>query len=272
MKIYRVFKVKKPVIGMIHLLPLVGYKKHSGMNVVISQALKDLEALESGGVDGVLVENDADQPHQVIVGPEIVVAMTQVVEAVVKKAKVSVGLEVLLNDPQASLAIAKAVGAKFIRTDYFVDRMARKEYGGEMKIDPVGLMNYRGKIKAESVLILTDVQVKHAKLLETGKPISKSVKQAIKSGSDGVIITGNWTGVEPNLTDLKEAKLVAKDFPTIVGSGVTEKNAVKLLDKADGAIVGSSLIEDHCVSKDKVIELMEKVKELRLKGLCSSGQ
>ncbi len=259
MRFKKLFKVKKPVIGMIHLLPLVGYLKHSGMKQVIDKALQDLKALEKGGINGVLVENDADQPHQVKVGPEIVSAMTKVVGAVIERAKVVVGVEVLLNDPEASLAIAKVTGAKFIRTDYFVDKMARAEYGGEMKTDPKGLMEYRKKIQAESVLVLTDVQVKHAQLLEFGKPIRKSVKQAVQAGSDGVIVTGSWTGVEPNLSELKQAKLAAGNWPVLVGSGLSQTNAGQLLRVVDGAIVGSSLKKDGCISVNKVSGLMKLV-------------
>lgn len=260
MKFNKVFRASKPVIGMIHLWPLVGYQKHPGMGKVIKKALMDLEALGKGGVNGVLVENDADQPHQVKVGPEIIAAMTRVVSEVIKKAKVPVGVEVLLNDPKASLAIAKATGSKFIRTDYFVDRMSREEYGGEMKIDPKGLIEYRQKIEAEPVLILTDVQVKHAQLLEKGKPIQKSVKQAIQAGSDGVIVTGSWTGVEPDLSELKKAKLVANNWPVLVGSGLSVENAVELLGVADGAIVGSSLMnKSGGVSQAKVKQLMKKI-------------
>ena len=129
----------KKIIGMIHLLPLTGYPKHPGMEIVIKQALEDLAILEKGGVTAVLVENENDHPHQVKAGPEIISAITIVVSEVVKKAKAPVGVEVLLNDPQASLAIAKITGAKFIRTDYFVDKMWRQKYG-QMEIDPKKLM------------------------------------------------------------------------------------------------------------------------------------
>ena len=208
--------MKKQIIGMIHLLPLPGYKTHPGMNKVIKQALQDLAVLETGGIKTVLVENENDHPHQAKPGQEIVAAMTQIVSEIVKKAKVPVGVEVLLNDPQASLVIAKITGAKFIRTDYFVDKMWRKEYG-EMEINPQKLLAYKKKIKADSVKILADVQVKYAKLLEKGKTISKSTKQAIKAGADGVIVTGKISGEAPKLKDLQEAKQAAGKFPVYVG-------------------------------------------------------
>jgi len=215
--------MKPKIIGMIHLLPLPGYSKHPGMNIVIKQALEDLAMLESGGVSAVLVENENDHPHQVKASPEIIAAMTLVVNEIVKQAKVSVGVEVLLNDPQASLAIAKITGAKFIRTDYFVDKMWRSNYGE----------------------------------LEKGKTISQSVKQAIKAGADAVIITGKISGQAPQLKDLKEAKQTAGKFPVYVGSGFSIDNAQKLLPFCDGAIVGTSLKTKGKLDINKVKKLCQ---------------
>jgi len=248
--------MKPKIIGMIHLLPLPGYSKHPGMNIVIKQALEDLAMLESGGVSAVLVENENDHPHQVKASPEIIAAMTLVVNEIVKQAKVSVGVEVLLNDPQASLAIAKITGAKFIRTDYFVDKMWRLNYG-KMEIDPKKLIAYKKKIKAGSIKIFADVQVKYAKLLEKGKTISQSVKQAIKAGADAVIITGKISGQAPQLKDLKEAKQTAGKFPVYVGSGFSIDNAQKLLPFCDGAIVGTSLKTKGKLDINKVKKLCQ---------------
>jgi membrane complex biogenesis BtpA family protein len=262
-KLRKIFSTNIPVIGMIHLPPLVGYKEHPGMDKVIKYAIRELKSLEAGGVNGVMVENENDHPHQVAVGPEIISAMTKIVDEIVKKSSIPVGLEVLLNDPKASLAIAMVTGAKFIRTDYFVDRMVREEYGGEMLIDPKGLMVYKKKIGAEHVLVFTDIQVKYATLLEENKTITQSANLAIESGSDGLVVTGNFTGTEPELDDLREAKLATGSFPVLVGSGFSKENAGKLLKYASGAIVGTSLKKGNYISQYKVKDLMSKVYEIR---------
>jgi len=159
----------------------------------------------------------------------------------------------------ASLALAKVAGASFIRTDYFVDRMSRDEYGGQMYINPDELISYRKKIGAEDVLLLTDIQVKFAKLLEKDKPIELSAKQAVKAGSDAVIVTGDFTGLKPSLVDLKKVKLAVGNFPVLVGSGFAVDNALDLLTYADGAIVGTTLNENKRVQVNKVKALIRKV-------------
>ena len=54
----------KPIIGVIHLPPLPGYAASPAIAAVVAKALRDLAALEVGGVDGVLVENEEDRPHR----------------------------------------------------------------------------------------------------------------------------------------------------------------------------------------------------------------
>jgi hypothetical protein len=175
----QLFPRPKPLIGVIHLPPLPGYAGSPGLERVIEKALEDLRALEAGGADGALAENEEDRPHQVEAAPETIAAMTRVSRELVLAARSAiVGVEIPLNDPWASLAVAMMSGARFVRTDYFVDPMERAEYGGPMRIDPVGLQAYRSRIGAESVLILADVQVKYARMMEALGPDCRPPRRA----------------------------------------------------------------------------------------------
>ena len=60
----RLFGSKKAIVGVIHLPPLPGYPASPGIEKVVEKALRDLEALEAGPVDGILVENEEDRPHR----------------------------------------------------------------------------------------------------------------------------------------------------------------------------------------------------------------
>jgi len=249
------------IIGMIHLPATLTYKGWPGLKKYIDKAKKDLKALEAGGVDAALLENDADSPCQVRGEGDVVAPMAIVAHELKKIAKIPLGVEVLLNDPKASLAIAKTCGLGFIRTDYFVDRMTRKGYG-EFEIDPKGIMKYKKKINAANIKIFADVQVKHATMINKSKTISTSVKQAIKEGVDGVIVSGILTGTQPNIDDVKEAnEAAAGKTSVLIGSGFSEANVEKLLKYADGAIVGSSVKRGGKVDSKKVASLMKLVKK-----------
>jgi predicted TIM-barrel enzyme len=172
-----------------------------------------------------------------------------------------VGVEILLNDPEASLAVAAAAGASFIRTDYFVDRMTRPEYGGEMRIDPSGLMAFRARIGATGILVLADVQVKYARMLEP-RPVEDSATEAAHHGADGIVVTGHETGAAPSASDLTAARSGAGGVPILIGSGLDVGNARELLARADGAIAGTRLKVGDSVDRTRVEQLMTIVRSL----------
>ncbi len=153
------FPGPRPIIGMIALPPMPGYPAFTSIDAIVDAALADLERLEAGGVDGALVENDFDQPHTMVGGAEIHAAMTRVTREVVARARIPIGVEVLLNDWRASLAIAAMTGARFIRIDFFVDRVMTKL--GPFEPEPEAILAYRQAIKAEQVQLFTDLQVKY---------------------------------------------------------------------------------------------------------------
>lgn len=244
------------IIGMIHLPPLPGYPGSPGIERVIRHAIGDLHTLEAAGVDGVLVENEHDRPHRVRAEPETIAAMTRITRALVQESESAlVGCEILLNDPKASLAATEMARGAFIRTDYFVDRMTRPEYG-EFEIDPEGLIDYRVSIGAENVLILADIQVKYATMVKR-RPLATSARAARDKGADAVIVTGRRSGHAPTRKALREA---AQGLPVLVGSGLTLDNAATLLAACDGAIVGTALMTDGAVDPDKIGRLMALVR------------
>jgi len=248
------FPARKPVIGMIHLPPLPDYPGSPGIDHVIDQAVRDLHVLEDAGIDGVLIENEYDRPHRVSADPATIAAMARITRAVVRQSKETiVGCEILLNDPKASLAVATMSGANFIRTDYYVDAMTRPGYG-EFAIDAPGLIAYREALAATDVLILADIQVKYATMIEP-RPIGDSARIAWEQQADAVVITGSTTGDAPILEDLRDAA-AGSPLPVLIGSGLDCGNAADLLGACDGAIVGTSLMRDRVLNADAVGELM----------------
>jgi membrane complex biogenesis BtpA family protein len=154
----KIFPEPKPIIGMIALPSLESNQEF--VNNAIERALRDLETLQHGGVDGVCIENDYDQPHQLTVAKEVVDVIKRVSDEVVKHANVPVGVQVLLNDWRASLTIAKQTGCQFVRLDFFVDKV--RIAAGIINPEPDAIIDYRKKISAEHVALFTDVQVKHS--------------------------------------------------------------------------------------------------------------
>ena len=233
---------------MIALTPSPGYPAFTSISQMIDAALADLDALQQEGVDAVLVENDFDQPHTLTAGAEVVAAMTRVTREVVSRAEVPVGVEVLLNDWRASLAVAAATGARFIRLDFFVDRV--RSTLGVIEPEPAAVIAYRQKIRADAVLLFTDLQVKYSQPVDGPKPIEQSAGEAALAGADAVIVTGSETGIGPSVEDLRGAR--SGGVPVLIGSGLSPTNAGVLAPAADGYIVGTSLRSGRDAS-DRVV-------------------
>jgi len=254
---------KRPIIAVIYLRPLLGYAQHPGLAQVIEEACEDLEVLKKCGVDAALLENEHDRPYTIKASKEVIASMSVVGYELKKIAgDYPLGSEFLINDPEASLATAKAAGHSFIRTDYFVDRMAREEYGGEMEINPEGLLEYRNKIDAQNIQMLTDIQVKYATMLED-KTLAESAKQAYDFQSAAAVVSGRITGVPPKIAEIMEAKAGAPDLPIIIGSGLALNNLEELYPHLDGAIVGSALMTETRMDYEKIAPFMDKVRQLR---------
>jgi uncharacterized protein len=233
------FGVSKPIIAMLHLPALPGRPRHdrqAGMRPVIDSVATDLAALQEAGVDGLLFCNEADLPYQVGVGPEAVAAMAAVIGAVRREISRPFGVN-LVWDPVASLAVARATGASFVREVftgvYESDlRMMRPDFGS--------IGSYRSGVGAESVAVFANITPEFASPAGR-RPIAERARSAACLGADALLISGAITGEPTDLTQLREAKASAGGTPVLANTGVTADSMPGVLAVADGAIVGTAL-------------------------------
>ncbi|BAZ80570.1 MAG: photosystem I biogenesis protein BtpA [Sphaerospermopsis kisseleviana] len=240
MDLYQLFKTCKPIIGVVHLLPLPTSARWGGsLKAVIDRAEQEATALASGGVDGLIVENFFDAPFtKNQVDPAVVSAMTVVVQRIQNLVTLPVGLNVLRNDGKSAMAIASCVKAQFIRVNVLTGVMATDQ--GLIEGEAHELLRYRRELGSD-VKILADVLVKHARPLSSPN-LTVAVKDTIERGlADGVILSGWATGSPPNLEDLELASGAAAGTPVFIGSGADWENVGTLMQAADGVIVSSSL-------------------------------
>jgi predicted TIM-barrel enzyme len=62
--------------------------------------------------------------------------------------------------------------------------------------------------------------------------------------ADGLITSGLATGAATDPARIRAVKEAVPAAPVWIGSGLTPENAVELLSLADGAIVGTTLMQD----------------------------
>jgi len=262
------FGVEKPVIGMVHLLPLPGAPGYDfyGLEAVIEHALRDAEALISGGVDGLIVENMWDLPYYVgmDVPPEEMTTQAVAARAIVEAVEVPVGINVIHNGGRVTLAIAVAAGADFIRVCLLTG--ARVWDTGEFDRGCAAeLLRWRKNLGAEHIKLFADVDKKHS-VAFPGIDLATHIEWTEFYLADALIVSGKMTGTAPELEKVRRARELATR-PILMGSGTTADNIAQFLQYADGAIVGTALkvdgIAENAVDVERVKRYMSEVRAVR---------
>jgi membrane complex biogenesis BtpA family protein len=255
------FLSKKAFIGMLHLQPLAGSISYAreGTKPILDVALRDLYALESGGVDAVFVENLGDAPFAKTAPVETVAMMATIIHRLKERAHVPLGVNVLRNDGLAALAIAAASGASFIRVNVFCGSAFTDQ--GMIEGQARDLHRLQQELGTKT-LILADVHVKHAAHLTS---LEEAALDAARNRPDALIVSGIATGRRTSPDDLQTVKQLVS-LPVLIGSGVRIDN-VATYREADGFIVGTALKEegrvDAPVDVERVKAMADAIASLR---------
>lgn len=232
---------------MIHLPALSGAPRAHGLDPAAAMqraglwAVQEATSLARAGFEGLILENFGDTPfYKSSVPPETIACMSVVAAAVRESTRLPIGINVLRNDARAALAIASVTGCQFIRVNVLSGVTAADQ--GLIEGDAAFLLRERDRLQSE-IRILADVHVKHALSLSSHDLALAVEETALRSGADGVIISGSATGRSVDLEHLKIAAEAAKAhrIPLFIGSGATSDTASELRRFADGIIVGSAL-------------------------------
>lgn len=213
------------------------------MERATAAALADARALVEGGLDALLVENHGDAPFTAgRVEPATVAAMS-VIAAAIRHAHpaVPLGVNVLKNDARAALAVAAAVGGRFIRVNVHAGAVVADQ--GLVQSDAYHLLRDRRLLGAD-VLVFADCGGKHAAPLAP-VDLEQHARDLVHRGlADALVVSGAATGAATPLADVKRVRSALPEVPLLVGSGVTPDRVAELLSLADGAIVGTYVKRD----------------------------
>ena len=264
-----IFKVQKPIIGMVHARPLPGspFYEPGSMGKIIETAVLEAKLLEDGSVDGLQVENMWDHPYLKgdEIGHETTAALAVCSYAVQGAVQIPVGINCHLNGSIQALAAAVASNAKWIRVFELANTYISN--AGIIEASGPSALRYRRTIGASTVRILGDVLVKHGShFITSDRDIREQAHDVETFKGDAVIVTGGATGEQPNVADI-EAVRDAVSIPVFLGSGITIDNVEQFLPIMDGAIIGSQFKEDgkwqNPVSLERTKAFMNRVRSLR---------
>lgn len=237
------FGIDKPIIGCLHMLPLPGtpyYDPNISIEDHIARLKNDAKILMELGFDACVFANEGDRPYLTSVGPEVIATYVRIATEVSKDLTIPFGCGVLI-DPKATIAVAKAIGAKFVRT--YVSNSYAGSFGYQ-DFNPGEIFRYKHAIDADNVHVYTYFEPHGATCLDT-----RPVESQIEAGFEvlpiaGMLVGGPRAGLPPEQAHFKKIKERFPDKPLILGSGANRDNIKDLLPYADGVIVGTTIKKD----------------------------
>ncbi|HLI05668.1 MAG TPA: BtpA/SgcQ family protein [Ktedonobacteraceae bacterium] len=260
------FGRRKPVIAMMHLLPLPGrplYDSKGGMGAIVDALRRDLDILQEGGVDGLLFCNEGDRPYPLHTDRAPIAAMAAVIGELRQHIWLPYGVD-LLWDPMAALAVAQAVRASFVREVF------TGVYDSDMGLwhpDAAAALDYRRQIGADHVRLFFNIEPEFARPLAL-RPVGALARSVVVSSlADAILISGAMAGAEVDLSHIREAREAVPATPVLANTGVKIETVRATLAVADGVIVGTGLKSDgytwNPVDPERVQRFMEEVRAAR---------
>ncbi len=257
------FGVEKPIIALLHLDAMPGDPGFCGsLDSVLAHARADLEALQAGGVDGILFANEFSRPYQCVPDIAMISAMAYIIGNLRAQIDRPFGVNVVKN-PIATIDLAAATGASFARNSFSGAYVG--EYGlfstssGEATRHRMALgipemkLLYKVNPESDAYLASRDLRVVARSILYGGF-------------ADGLCVSGAAAGSEPDDSLLAAIYEVARGsgVPVFCNTGCKQENVQEKLKYCDAVCMGTAFKgPDGRVQKDRVSSFMEKVARIR---------
>lgn len=298
-----IFGHRRPLIGVVHLLPLPGSPGYRGpMRAVIDRALTDAGAYLRAGFDGLIVENYGDTPFlSGPVAPETVAALTRVAAELRGLGDFGLGINVLRSDGASAMAIAAATEAEFIRVNVLGGAMVTDQ--GIIEGCAAEVLRLRARLgagaagagggagggtRAAKIAVWADLLVKHAAPLVATEPAEAAADLVERAHADALIITGAQTGRPADAAQLETVRAALQGAtqragtqraskqragaqraaaPILIGSGITPDTLADYWTGADGFIIGTAVKKGgrtrNPVDPARAEALVRRARELR---------
>lgn len=261
-----IFNTSKPIIAMCHMKALPGdpgYDSEQGMAAIVEDARQDLLALQEGGVDAIMFSNEASLPYLTKVETITTASMARVIAELFPDITVPFGVNVLW-DPAASIDLAVATGAKFVR-EIFTGVYA-SDYG-VWNTNAGEVIRHQHAVSGQDVKLLFNIVPESAVYMAERDVADIARSTVFVAKPDALCVSGLTAGSETSSATLKRVKDAVPDTVVFANTGVRVENVEQQLAIADGAVVGTTFKRDgyiwNPVDVDRVRAFMDKVKAVR---------
>ena len=232
------FKVKKPIIAMLHLDPLPGdpmWKYGMTMDQVVEDARADLIALQEGGVDGIIFSNEFSFPYQRNMDRNTVAAMAYVIGNLKPMIKVPFGVDAI-SDGIACLELAAGVGADYVRGTFSGVYVGD---GGFYNNDFSQVIRRKYALHLDDLKMLYFINPESDRNLDTRPLADIAASTMAKAMPDGLCISANAAGLDVDEELIASVKKANPDVVVLCNTGCRPDTIVRKLEIGDAAVVGT---------------------------------
>ncbi|MEG0034772.1 MAG: BtpA/SgcQ family protein [Bacilli bacterium] len=252
---------------MIQPEPFPGSFRNQGMSFqeVMDLSISEVEMISKMGFDGYIIQNRNDAPIQQVANAETIAYMS-VLSYELRNRFPDLIQGILVDwDGVASLAVADATQADFIRIEHTYTGV-EVGYAGLMQAQCVDICNMRKRINSK-MLVYADVQEIHYEQLG-GKKIADAAFDTIYNAfADGLFIGGST--LDESIQIYKDVrKRLGNDVPLFLSAGSTGDNIEEILEYYDGVSVGTWIKNGNMknpIDPIKAKMFMDKVRNSRNK-------
>lgn len=263
---HRIFDKSPLVIAALHL-PDFAQSRHLSIAWYEDYVVANAGVFAKAGIPLIKLQ---DQTKTEGAAAHDTLAMTASLARFLRAEVPGVGLGIIIeaHDPAAALSVAHSAGAEFVRLKVFV--------GGAMTAQGPrhGLgaraVAHRAELRRTDIAILADVHDRTAIPL-SGESQPVAAEWAVKTGADGLVITGS--SFEDTLERIAAVRAHGIRKPVLIGGSVTADNVDKALQNAQGVVVSSALMRKD-VARDDVLRwdldlcrrFMDRARETRVES------
>ena len=169
-------------------------------------------------------------------------------------------------DPIASLDLAVAVGAKFVRE--ILTGVYASDFG-LWNTNCGATIRHQHRIGGSDIKLFFNIVPEAATYLANRDIVDIAKSTVFNDKPDAICVSGLTAGAQTDISTLRKVKEAIPDTVVVANTGVQMDNVEEQLKIADCAIVGTTfkfdgVFENH-VDEKRVCSFMEKTKAVRLK-------
>lgn len=250
---------------MIQPEPCPGSFRNEGMSFeeVMELSIREVDMMQKTGFDGYIIQNRNDAPIQQNANPETIAYMS-VLAYELKQRFPDMIQGILVDwDGVASLAVADAVQADFIRVEHTYTGM-EVGYAGIMQAQCVDICMMRKRLNSK-VPVYADVQEIHYEQIGGKKIVDAAWDSVQNAFADGLFIGGHSTEESMQIYhDVR--KRLGDEVPLFLSAGSNGDNIRELLTCYDGVSVGTWVKNGNMknpIDPDRAKIFMDGVREAR---------